>query len=485
MQNFTIDKDKFDEEQISKQMILKLINQHLAIAEQIKKKQSYYLAEHPILHRKKKLQNASNEKTVCNHAKDIADTSTGYFMSSPISYSTNEDKDKLNKLTEAFDIAGVDDVDHDNAHDMSVSGVAYEYVYVKEGETTPISRNLEPEHTFVVCDDTIEQNVLFGVYYYAYTDGITNLSKYKVTVATQNYIHEFTLENNGDLVGGTSVKTRRHFLGDVPMIQILNNKHGIGDFEQQISLIDAYNTLMSDRVNDKVQFVESLLVVYGALMGDDNKEVSEAVKILKENGLLELPLDAKAEYISRTFDENGMEVLRNAIKEDIYTFSHVPNLTDKNFVGNSSGVAMEYKLLGLEMITKTKERYYKKALKQRIKLYCNYLGLKAIAINPTSITATFSRGLPKNLLELSQMISNLKGTVSSKTLVSQLSFVEDADTEIEAVAKENEESIRRQQEAFKNLNNTPFNQEDDEDEDVSEDTPSNDKNTQLDFRKNN
>ena len=66
-------------------------------------------------------------------------------------------------------------------------------------------------------------------------------------------------------------------------------------------------------------------------MGDDNEEVSEVMKILKENGLLELPADARAEYISRTFDENGMEILRKAIKEDIYTFSHVPNLTDEKF----------------------------------------------------------------------------------------------------------------------------------------------------------
>ena len=67
-------------------------------------------------------------------------------------------------------------------------------------------------------------------------------------------------------------------------------------------------------------------------MGDDEEEVSEVVKILKENGLLELPLDAKAEYIARTFDESGMEVLRKAIKEDIYTFSHVPNLTDETLL---------------------------------------------------------------------------------------------------------------------------------------------------------
>ena len=65
------------------------------------------------------------------------------------------------------------------------------------------------------------------------------------------------------------------------------------------------------------------------MLGDDTDETSEAMKILKENGLLELPPDARAEYISRTFDENGMETLRKAIKEDIYTFSHVPNLLMK------------------------------------------------------------------------------------------------------------------------------------------------------------
>lgn len=46
----------------------------------------------------------------------------------------------IDKLTDAFDLADVDDVDHDNALDMSVAGVAYEYVYVKENETTPVSK---------------------------------------------------------------------------------------------------------------------------------------------------------------------------------------------------------------------------------------------------------------------------------------------------------------------------------------------------------
>lgn len=468
MKNFTIDANDYDETNLNKTMIRDLIRKHSSVASKIRKNQRYYDGKHKVQGRTKKIKGSSNNKVVCNHAKDISDTATGYFLSSAISFSTSDKKMNIDKLTDAFDLADVDDVDHDNALDMSVAGVAYEYVYVKENETTPVSKNLEPEHTFLVCDDTIEENILFGVYYYRFKDAVTGKYKYKATVGTENYIYELLLEGTYENNVYVDEEPKEHFLGDVPIIQILNNKNGVGDFEQQISLIDAYNTLMSDRVNDKEQFVEALLVVYGALMGDDEEEVSEVVKILKENGLLVLPLDAKAEYIARTFDESGMEVLRKAIKEDIYTFSHVPNLTDENFVGNSSGVAMEYKLLGLEMITKTKERYYKKALKQRITLYCNYLNLKAISINPTAIIPTFSRGLPKNLLELSQIITNLKGFVSQETLLNQLDFVEDAQTEIKKVDEENDKAVERQQKMFGVADNVPFNNsggEDDEEAD--------------------
>ena len=41
-----------------------------------------------------------------------------------------------------------------------------------------------------------------------------------------------------------------------------------GDFEQVISLIDAYNTLQSDRVNDKEQFVDSLMYIKGQILGN-------------------------------------------------------------------------------------------------------------------------------------------------------------------------------------------------------------------------
>mgnify|MGYP001061329411 FL=1 len=108
-------------------------------------------------------------------------------MNSPISYNTydGDDETLLDKLTDAFDNADVDDADSDNAHDMSVCGVAYEYVYIKQDTTDIAVRNIEADHTFLVYDDTIEQNLLFGVYYYRFKDAITDQYCYRATVVTK------------------------------------------------------------------------------------------------------------------------------------------------------------------------------------------------------------------------------------------------------------------------------------------------------------
>lgn len=470
MYKLTYPADSYDEGTLDKQIILTLIKQHRnKMVPLIRKNMNYYKGKHSILARRKTDRNAPNNKTVCNHAKDISDTATGYFMSSALTFRCSDKGMNLDRLTDAFDTGDVDEIDHDNALDMSRAGCAFEYVFAREKTTTITSKSLDPEHTFIVYDDTIEENELFGVYYDYVKDDVTGKFKFVADIVTENLRYHMTLFNDGSSL--MSEDPEEHYTKEMPIIMYQNNKDCIGDFEQQISLIDAYNTLMSDRVNDKEQFLNALLVLYGARLADDAidendvSEVSKALQVLKANGFLELPEGAKAEYIARTLDEAGVETLRKAIKEDIYTFSHVPNMSDENFVGNASGVAMEYKLLALENITRTKERYYTKGLKKRIRLYCNYLGMLNIASNPTAIIPTFKRALPKNLLELSQIIANLKGFVSKKTLIQQLPFVEDPEGEIDAVDEENRQAMKDQQEIFGMTANTPP-KEGDEDEEV-------------------
>lgn len=454
MQIFTYNKERFKEKGIEKEPIRALIHEHMANdLVRLKRNMSYYLGEHQIINRQRKTDDAPNNKPVCNHAKDIADTSTGFFLGSPIKYTSKKNEKDLDKITDILDEAEADETDQDNALDMARCGVGFEYIYVEEGSNKIKLKNLEPTNTFLVCDETIEQNPLFAVYYFVREESDTKKIHFKTVVATKEYIYDLVIQDTSGSQPLTEEPVEHHF-GDIPIIQYLNNKDGIGDYEQQIGLIDAYNVLMADRVNDKEQFIDAILVIYGALLAEDETETSEAMKVLRKEKLLELPSDARAEYLARTFDESSVEVLRKAIKEDIYTFSHVPNLTDENFVGNSSGVAMEYKLLGLMMITNTKERYYRKGLKKRLQLIANYCNIRAIGFSAGEIIPKFTHTLPKNRLEISQMISNLKDVVSQKTLVSQLDFVEDPDGEIKAVMKEKKEALKNQKDMFSIVPNT-------------------------------
>ena len=460
-QILTYPREGYDETALSKELIYKLVQKHMQERQRLKELKRYYMGEHAILKHERRNKNAPNFKTVANHAKDIADTATGYFMGNAIKYNNTADGD-IESLLVAFDGAEIDQVDTQNALNMSIYGRAYEYIYAKEGLTELDSTSVDPENVFLVYDDSIERKVLFAVYYYEIKDDTKDATKYQAEVFTQNLHYHIVLRDSST---GTTQgeQVEPHNLGQVPIIEYRNNHFAIGDYEQQISLIDAYNSLMGNRVNDKEQAVESILVLYGAQLADNLEDAREAMSILAEEGLLELPTDAKADFLKNALDENATEILRKALKEDIYTFSHVPNLTDENFAGNSSGVAMEFKLLGLEMITKTKEANYKRGIRQRIAIFAHYLGMQQIALEAHSIVPQFSRGLPKNLLELSQVINNLEGKVSLRQLISLLPFVEDPDAELENLEEEKEKNMERVP-FFNQVNTKP-------DEEVTDEEP--------------
>lgn len=470
---FTYPRDQFEEGKLKSSEVKKLIDRHESeLVENIQKLINYYMGQQSI-----NSEESSKPQTVCNHAKDISDTASGYFLGSPISWkqigepteeksegkeependrlgkAKPEAKTDFDKLMDAFDHAQTADTDQENALYLSICGRAYEYVYAEEDEPELMTLPLDPLHTFIVCDESIEHKELFAVYYYYKKNDVSDKedTKLYIKVMTDSEILDWVLTSNED----KEPERTSHNMGHIPVILYRNNKFCIGDFEQQIGLIDAYNTLTSDRVEDKEQFIDAILVIYGSLLGENSESSDKAMDEVKKKKLLELDDDARAEYLTRTLDEGGMEVLRTALKEDIYTFSHVPNLTDKNFAGNSSGVAMEYKLLGLEMLTKIKERWYRKSLRKRLKIFLHFYGIKEMKLAEENLEAKFSRGLPKNLAEIASIVNGLTGKVSQATLLSQIPFVEDPMAEIEAVRAENEEKLKQQQEIFAATANTP------------------------------
>lgn len=241
-----------------------------------------------------------------------------------------------------------------------------------------------------------------------------------------------------------------HYFGKVPLNEIYNDGQRQGDFEQVISLIDAYNTLQSDRVNDKEQFVDSLMYIKGQILGETDDEKAETYDDIKRNRVVELSQDGEIGFLTRQFDEASVEVLRKSIVTDIHKISGVPDMSDDNFAGNASGVAMKYKLLNLEQITKTKERYFTEGLRYRLECFSNIIGIKGGYIDPKQIDITFTRSLPQNELELSQVVATLDGKVPQETLLSLLPFVKDPQSAAEELRKQKQDAITAQQQMFMN-----------------------------------
>lgn len=410
-------------------ILSELIKRHGQGLERLGRLMDYYMGKHVILDRKRSGDKIANNRIICNHAKYIVDMAESYLVGNPISYASSEEFD-IEPIKNCYSDQDMASIDAEIEKEMSICGRAYELIYADEN-SQPRSVRLSPFETFVVYSQKVGKTPLFGVHYYRKYDIRGNVTGVSCMVCDEDTI--YTYEGQADDFASMTLKSReRHYFGAVPILEYENNEERQGDFEQIVSLIDAYNLLMSDRVNDKEQFVEAFLFLSGIDLD------SEQAAKLKEERILMGYEGARAEYLSKVMSECDVEILRNNIKQDIHRFSMVPDLSDETFGNNLSGVAIKYRLMGFEQHVKNKERYFSKTLKKRFELYNAFLTLKGSMeyVPIHRVDVVFTRNMPTNDLELSQMVSNLHGIATSETLLAQLPFVTDPKEEAELASRE-------------------------------------------------
>ena len=177
---------------------------------------------------------------------------------------------------------------------------------------------------------------------------------------------------------------------------------------------------------------------YLTLTGVD-AETDDITK-MKENRVLVLPEGANASWLVKNANDTQIVNMLDNIKKNIFKVTAAPDMADEAFLAQS-GTALAYKLVGFENVASGIVARFMKAIQRRIELICNILNLKASEAIWRDININFVRNLPVNITETIQLVNSLKGTVSEKTLLGQLPFIDDVQAELEAVQEEKERNM--------------------------------------------
>ena len=158
------------------------------------------------------------------------------------------------------------------------------------------------------------------------------------------------------------------------------------------------------------------------------------------------PSEVAADYLTKELNEDGVNLLREAILDDIHKVTYVPNMNDEKFAGNISGEAMKYKLFGLLQLMSVKSRYMIKGLRQRLQLFENILKIKDSSLDTTGTKIKLKPNLPVNTSDIINQIVTAynAGILPLKVLLSWLPDIDDVDEVIEQLNLEKEEKIELQ-----------------------------------------
>ena len=223
---YTLPKDT----EINATVIKEAINYNEKRRERFDTLDRYYIGDQDILHREKP-DLLHNNKVMVNHAKYIVDTNVGYLLGNPVEYQAS-DKVNIDTVLDCYKKQTMNDNDSEIAKNCAIFGLQYEYVFANE-DAEPESAILDVRNTIIVYDNTIKHNKLFAVNYRPVfkkpTD--TDPEYYDVIFTDNKVVRNYRLKGDNLILD----KEDTHAFKEVPMIEFVNNKDYLGDFETVVS----------------------------------------------------------------------------------------------------------------------------------------------------------------------------------------------------------------------------------------------------------
>lgn len=371
-------------------------------------------------------------RTVINYVKNIVDSYAGYLATPGyISYRSNDDIEVVMDILKYNDYQAEDS---DFLFNALIYGTAAELMYLDaKGQTR--FRQINPTQCFGIYDDSLTGDLLYFVRMYKVSEWDQS-DLYNVDVYSDYAIKHYSMVGmNGGL---KFVAEEPHYFSQCPAnIFALPDEKSI--FDCVMGLQDAANEVLSSEIDDYSAFCDAYLVITGGEI--DNETVGEDgltdAQRMRESRMLVLPEGAAANYLIKNTNDTQVENILKRIQDSIYRTAACPDFSSETFIGGvSSGIAIQYRLTGMETRAGKIEAEMKKALQRRIEIICGIASLKLGEEIFRDIEIDFKRNIPNDTNATIQLINTLKGTVSDATLLSQLDFINDVNAELEAVQEQ-------------------------------------------------
>lgn len=309
----------------------------------------------------------------------------------------------------------------DLGRDLSICGAGFALVWAERGGVKVC--RCDPCDCFAIRSGDAGAPLLAAVRLFASGRGGTRGVLY-----TAERLVPFVWDGTGVTLGAAE----ENLLHTIPLLPFSNNCQGVGDFAMVTGLVDSYNVLLSGALDDMQSVANAFLALYG-MQGTTQRDIEQA----NRSRILSLSEGGRAEFVVKNLNHEALGQLEVNLRRSILQLSMTPDLCDEHFAGNSSGVALQYKLWGIEQVRAAKERTFTDGLRALLAVLTEGERLLGRSVDLTGGEVTFYKNLPQDNAALAETLLSLSPLLSQQTILENLPWVADAQEELRRRAAEN------------------------------------------------
>ena len=391
-----------------------------------------YVSNHPILRAPLKAW-SENNKLVVPMPRLLVDEYAGYFGGNAptVQLEDETDNDSLQVWLNDSEFA---DEHSEIVKAVGIYGRSYLLAYQGE-DSKPKIAHVEPDEGFMIYDDTIKSEPLAFVRY---------SRDYLNHVTGTIYYAGFSVDFKDDKLE----EPVNYVWHEVPAVEFYSNEERQGIFDGVKTLIEALDKALSKKADQVDYFDNAYLLALGLNLEDENGRIH----IDREQRFIYSPdadaTNAKVEFIGKPDADGMQENLINRLIDLIYYTSMIPNLQDSAFSGNSSGVALQFKLLPMQNMAAFQERKFIKSLRRMFKVLFESAdgGQIVRAINKDSwldLRFTYTRNMPQNMADAVSTAVQASSLLSQQTALAMIPGIDDPQAELERKEDEQSNSMKK------------------------------------------